>query len=393
VATVSSLTLADVGVDERASIYRLDFLLTEIPNRNSNMEEMMSSNLYDAHRQWCIRLPDERFHNLDSLHAFTQRLKDASEEKVRKLPEVHLDVTGQSGLALNGSEEPAILTNWSFSQLCTIAGAPAKYLRTLPPETVIECLRHSLSQRETQVKLLFRNSSEDRVVSAFTGPKYGRIWDADVVASLKDAVEGTGWRVPLAQSNGSSDNAGLYASDRDMFAFFVNDENPIEVGDAKLGRGFFCWNSETGSCTFGLTTFLYNYVCGNHIVWGAEQVQELKIVHRSRAIDRFRTEALPALDRFVENRVTTEAITRGVDQAARLKVGDDLGKVTEWFKEKPFTGSEIIAGWRTGRNEGDDVSTLWGMVQGLTAFARQLPHTDVRVNLERRAGTLLKSAN
>lgn len=353
----------------------------------------MSSNLYDAHRQWCIRPPDERFHDLDSLQIFTQRLKDASEEKVRGLPEVHLDVTGHSGIALNGSEEPAILTNWSFNQLCTAVGAPAKYLRTLPPETVIECLRHSLDKRDTQAKLLFRSGTGDRVVSAFTGPKYGRIWDADVVASLKDAVEGTGWRVPPARNNGGSDNAGLYASDRDMFAFFVNDENPIEVGNAKLGRGFFCWNSETGSCTFGLTTFLYNYVCGNHIVWGAEQVQELKIVHRSRALDRFRSDALPALNRFVENRMATEAITRGVDQAARLKVGNDLDKVTEWFNEKPFTGSEIVAGWRTGRNEGDDVSTLWGMVQGLTAHARQLPHTDVRVNLERRAGALLKSIN
>jgi len=33
-----------------------------------------------------------------------------------------------------------------------------------------------------------------------------------------------------------SENSGLYASDRDMFIFMVNDDNPVEVGNAKHGR-------------------------------------------------------------------------------------------------------------------------------------------------------------
>jgi hypothetical protein len=206
-----------------------------------------------------------------------------------------------------------------------------------------------------------------------------------------DAVSGTGWHVPPARTNGQSEHAGLYASDRDMFAFFVNDENPIEVGSAKLGRGFFCWNSETGSCTFGLMTFLYSYTCGNHIVWGAEEVRELKIIHRAKAVDRFRVEALPALNRFVENRIETEAIIESIHRVSQTKVGDDLEEVANWFKDKPFTGSEVTAAWRTGRDEGEDVSTLWGMVQGFTAHARGLSHTSARVDLDRRAGSLLRA--
>ncbi len=198
----------------------------------------MSHNLYDAQRQWFSRPPDDRFADLDSLLAYTQRLKSASRESVRNLCDVHVDVTPRLGIALNGEESPALTTNWSFNQLCTALGAPAKYLRSLPPHVVVECLQFGLGGRDAEVKLLRREVEEEGTISALTGPNYGRIWDADVVAALQDAVAGTGWHVPPARSNGQS--AGLYASDRDMFAFFVNDENPIEVANARLGRGFFC---------------------------------------------------------------------------------------------------------------------------------------------------------
>ncbi|MBK7143344.1 MAG: hypothetical protein IPH75_14825 [bacterium] len=195
--------------------------------------------------------------------------------------------------------------------------------------------------------------------------------------------------MPPAHSSHGNSNAGLYASDRDMFAFFVNDENVVEVGNAKLGRGFFIWNSETGSATFGLTTFLYNYVCGNHIVWGADQVQELRIVHRHGAPDRFCNDAIPVLNRFVENRGVSESVTNRINRAMDIKVGDACGEVISYFESKPFTKHEVIAGYQAGLNAGDDVSTLWGMVQGFTAAAKSIPYANGKVDLERRAGALL----
>jgi len=227
------------------------------------------------------------------------------------------------------------------------------------------------------------------LASAFTGPGYGRIWDADVVENLMQAINGSSWHVPPAKPSFGSDNSGLYASDRDMFVFMVNDENPVEVGNAKLGRGFFCWNSETGSATFGLTTFLYNYVCGNHIVWGAEEVAELKIVHRNHAPDHFYSEALPILNRFVENRMFGDRVKETIGRAMTLPVGETVEKALEWFKDRPFTNKEVVEAWNTGISEGEDVRTVWGMIQGFTAYARTLSHTDKRVNLERRTGALL----
>lgn len=349
----------------------------------------MTQNLYDAHRQWHTRPPDERFADLDSLQAFTSRLKAASQERVTELVDLHLDVTDRLGIALNGHEEPALLTNWSFNQLCTSIGAPARYLRTLPPHTVIECMRWGLGERDTGAKLLYRNGGNDKTVAAFTGPNYGRIWDNDVVASLQEAVAGTGWKLPPGHGN---EPTGLYASDRDMFAFLVNDESPVEVGNAKLSRGFFVWNSETGAATFGLTTFLYNHVCGNGVVWGAEDVYELKIVHRANALDRFHSDAIPALNRFVESRTVGNTIRQVVGNAMQLKVGDNLDDVLSTFSSKPFSKKEVTDAWNQGMAEGEDPTTLWGMVQSLTARARTYSHIDARVDLERRAGLLLRRA-
>jgi len=233
------------------------------------------------------------------------------------------------------------------------------------------------------------DSHDNLLCAAFTGPSYGRIWDASVVEFLMEAVDGTCWQVPPALPFGGSENAGLYASDRDIFAFMVNPEDRIEVNGAKLGRGFFCWNSETGAATFGLTTFLYNWVCRNHIVWGAEDVCELRIIHRHRAPERLISEAIPLLNRFVESRPAAKSIRETITRAMDTKVGDSLEQVQERYKSAPFTRKELSDAWNTGLAEHEDVTTLWGMIQGLTAVARFHDHADTRVDLERRAGALL----
>jgi len=355
----------------------------------------MSTNLYQAHKQWANRPADERFPDLESLYNFTNSKRSKSKEQLRYLRDAKIGHTLDGALILNGNSEPAYFTNWGFGQLCTMIGAPASYLRTLSPDITKNCIQYGLSKSNQLSKILLRendnNGQNNNLVSAFTSPSYGRIWDADVIERLMDAVEGSSWHTPEAKSNNNSENSGLYASDRDVFAFMINNENPVEVGNAKLGRGFFCWNSETGASTFGLTTFLYNYVCGNHIVWGAEQVQELKIIHKSQALDRFRTYAIPALNRFVENRSLSDKIKYIAVWAMNRKIGETKEQVLEWFKNKPFTRTEVSKAWDTGIAEGEDVTNVWGMVQGLTAYARDMPYADKMVNLERRAGKLLDS--
>ncbi len=357
----------------------------------------MPENLYEAHRQWAIRPADERFPNIESLLAYTETQKGISKQEIRQMNSMRLGFTTDGGITINGSSEPLYFSHWAFGQLCSLMEAPAKYLRTLPAHMVRDCLHYGLARNGEHCKLLIREDQKEpdddslRVVSAFTSESYGRIWDVDIVKALKQTIEGTAWHTPPARSIHGSENSGLYASDHDMFAFLVNDENPMEVGNAKLGKGFFCWNSETGASTFGLTTFLYNYICGNHIIWGAENVRELKIYHRSQAPERFYGMALPLLNNFVENPSVDDNIKSMIDNAMALRVGNTVEDVIAWFENRQFTGKEIVGGWETGKAESEDVTNLWGMVQGMTAYARDLDFTDKRVNLERRAGALLKA--
>ncbi|EJJ29812.1 hypothetical protein PMI11_01875 [Rhizobium sp. CF142] len=99
---------------------------------------------------------------------------------------------------------------------------------------------------------------------------------------MKIAGNGTGdtiWKVP-GQLDWATmthnpfiditrDTTTLYASDRDVFLFLVDDTHPIEAGHLPNGdsdlyfRGFYAWNSEVGSKTLGVASFYLRAVCAN----------------------------------------------------------------------------------------------------------------------------------
>lgn len=353
----------------------------------------MTLNLYDAYAQWASRPADEGFSSLASLYDYTNNRKLSSHQELVAIDRIGLREAPSGGIVMNGSGHPTRLSNWSFGQLSALAGAPAKYLRKLAPDLACDCLHYGLNAKRQECNVLIRESQsnektgKDRLAAAFTSSSYGRIWDADVVEQLMEAVEGTDWHVPRDHDENSP--SGLYASDRDMFAFMVSDEHPIQAGNSKLGRGFFCWNSETGSASFGLATFLYNYVCGNHIVWGAEEFNELRIIHKRSSPYRFRVDAIPLLNKFVASRSLESDIKSMVNRAMETATANSLDETLKRYQGKRFTKKEIESAWEAGINQGEDVTTVWGMVQGLTAVARDLPHIDKRVNLERRASALL----
>jgi len=209
----------------------------------------MTINLTQAYQQWMTRSADEAFRSLDDLFAFTSSRKDNSSQSIRRLHDLHTEATTSGSLVLNGSERPAALTHWSLGQLAYHIGAPASYLRSLSPELARDCLQYGLNNSNRSCNTLYRieangSGNSAPVAAAFTGPAYGRIWDADVVEQLVEATDGSSWKIPANLSDAhNSRGSGLYASDRDMFAFMVNEEDAVDVGGAKLGRGFFCWNS------------------------------------------------------------------------------------------------------------------------------------------------------
>ena len=117
----------------------------------------------------------------------------------------------------------------------------------------------------------------------------------------------------------------------------------------------------------------------------------MRIVRRNRAPDRLYSEAIPAMNRFVENRRLDETIQETVGKAMERRIGDSQEEAFKRLQPYQLSKKEIAQAWEHGLAAGDDPTTAWGLVQGLTAYAKSLPHIDKRVSLEQKAGQLLAS--
>jgi hypothetical protein len=249
-----------------------------------------------------------------------------------------------------------------------------------------------------QSKLLYQPPTESAIdgqVRAFTSTTYGRIWDVDVVHAVQKINQDNRWQVPLKAYDGQNSKRAttLYASERDVFLFLVDEARPIDVDGQTYFRGFYAWNSEVGKVAFGLASFLYSYVCANRIIWGARDVGELRIRHTLLAPERFVEQAQPALVAMSE--ASSQPIVQAIQKAKATRVGKTVAEVEAWLAKKGFGRVESKVAVDLAARGGDsgssgDPTNVWDLVQGGTAAARGIGHTDDRLDSERRWSSLLR---
>lgn len=348
--------------------------------------------------QWANRPNDQRFLTVDSLLAKVAGRREECSVRDVALDAMVLEPNAQ-GTELMLTDKHSVtgmLNHWSFGQLCTRAKAPAGYLRTLPAELACIPLQWSMETHETasnegnDAKIMIRKNGET-FVSAITSPTYGRIWDVDVVRAISENVDLDAWKVPAASYSGTDPLRAttLYASDRDVFMFLVNEENTIDVDGESLKRGFYVWNSEVGSATFGIATFTYDRVCDNRIIWGQNNFKELTIRHTSGGPHRFVAQAVPQLAAYVEGDTVQASAT--IRAAKAKEVGKDRESVLSWMRSRGFSVPTARKAYDAAEKDkrGYNPRTVWGLVQGVTDVAHDIAHTDERTDLEAKAGALL----
>ena len=139
----------------------------------------------------------------------------------------------------------------------------------------------------------------------------------------------------------TKDTTTLYASDRDVFLFLVDDLNPIEAGRLPDGspdlyfRGFYCWNSEVGAKTLGIASFYLRAVCQNRNLWGVEDFEEITIRHSKYAASRFAHEAAPALTRFANS--SPMPFVNGIKAAREQIVARTDEDRSEFLRKRGFS--------------------------------------------------------
>ena len=363
---------------------------------------MPANILQDANKQWASRPAEERFTSLDTMQDHFDVLRDHSRSAVVSSRAVFArPTTDNQGLLIAGpSGAEYTPTHHAFGQLATLAGAPAGYLRNLPAPMAADCLNFGLQvDRDIEeVGLLLTRNGGAPVIRAATGPRYGRVWNSDVIRALRDrfgdGITGN-FRVPGEFGRAvtvTGANTTLYASDQDCFVFLADEKNRIAIPDRRdgqsgtLARGFFVSNSEVGAGSLKIRTFLFDYVCSNRIVWGADNVQELSIRHTASAPDRFLEQVQPALLEYAQSSAA------GIESTLRSAQSMKLDKVDEFLAKRfgPRVGPRIQAAHVL--DEGRPIETIWDAVTGATAYARSIPYTAARVDFEAAAGDLLKLA-
>ena len=365
--------------------------------------------------EWFSRPPDERFLSLSELFASVngraERSRTRTVESAAVRVEASRDDAERLSLVLPGADAQVAPTHWSFGQLASLVGAPASYLRQLPAPLAGINLQYGLtSHRAEQIKTL--ETGDGRIeLRAVTGPAYGRIYDRELVAAVQRiAGDGTGdtrWKVPgtLDWSTGTynphvditQDTTTLYASDRDVFLFLVDDLNPIEAGRLANGdpdlyfRGFYCWNSEVGAKALGMASFFLRAVCQNRNLWGVEDFEEITIRHSKFAASRFAREAAPALTRFAES--SPAPFVNGIRAARERVVARSDEERTDFLRKRGFNKVEAAKVIETVlAEEGRKPESVFDFVQGITALARGKTHQDARLDMETRAKRLLDRA-
>jgi hypothetical protein len=365
--------------------------------------------------EWFFRPDDERYLNLTDLYDAVRRRAARAQARTVESRAVRVEAARDNAerlaLLVPGRSEPVAPTHWSFGQLCGLVGAPTSYIRQLPAPLAGINLQHGLlSHRAELVKTL--EADDGRIeLRAVTGPDYGRIWDHELVAAvMKIAGNGVGdtrWKVPGVLDwatmthnpfvDVTKDTTTLYASDRDVFLFLVDDTNPIEAGRLSDGspdlyfRGFYCWNSEVGSKTLGTASFYLRAVCMNRNLWGVENFEQITIRHSKFAAQRFAHEATPALTSFANS--SPAPFIAGIKSARERIVARNDEDRDGFLRKRGFSKSETAKIIETVlQEEGRPPESVFDFVQGITALARGKAHQDARLELEGKAKRLMERA-
>lgn len=368
-------------------------------------------------REYATRPRDERFASVQALIDHSRNEKNLSKEVSYNLKDLRAVVARPDGsaapfnivdaqipdeqLMLQSPRGRGVFSHWSFGQLARTIGAPAGYLRTLPPSVAADCLNYGLSSSPTgtTANLLVRapNGRPEPLIRACTSDTYGRAWDADLLDLANKFVfqsqsrNGHDWK--NAPTWAGEEIAG-FRGDRDSFVIqidggsIVNDPSAAD-GNGQMYRAVMMRNSEVGAAGVTLEVALIRFICGNWLLWGASVGHEYRRRHVGSNVIRDVVKELGNLAYKFTNRSAAqdEQLIRAlIDREiahTREAVIDEL-RAMKMSKEDAESAYD-----RCERTENASPRSFWGICQGVTRLSQDQEHTNSRYVLDQIAGAIL----
>jgi hypothetical protein len=343
------------------------------------------TNLTHASRQLFTRSEDERYQSLPDLLRATADMKnrcaDATVSRRDLRPFVH-----DSYLSFQHSEQlPAHLNDWSFTQLCQLAGASKDTVNRLRAATAVQVFADLLACRDNGPDTLQTLVVDGRVIRSMNGPGYRRLWNCDLVRLLMEYA--TDFTPPQKGFNGAT---GLYAGEQDMFCFLIDPTCWVEIAGAAFAPGFFVWNSEVGRRSIGITSFWFQGVCANHIVWDCVEVAEYTRRHTGAADTAF-TEIRRIIETLVAKRdARKDAFAVTIAEAMKTRYGHDAHDVTAQLEDAGF--AKALAAQAAAIAEKKGRFSVWAIVDALTQVNREQTFAGSRSEADTKAAKLLALA-
>jgi len=342
------------------------------------------ANLDRASRELFSREPDERCGDVQDLWQKCQVKRNASRDRWEPPDQIRTKADAvdpaNTRLRFTAGTDGYWLNDWSFSQLCKMAGVAKDTVNKLSPETADRVFRETLPRGGSKPLQLFL---EDDLVRSIHGTQYTRLWDVDLVNVIREfAVD---FSPPQKGANGAT---GLYVGEQDMFCFLVDPAGWTEIDGEAFAPGFFLWNSEVGRRSLGISTFWFQAVCANHIVWDAVEVTDFTRKHTARV-----SEGLGEIRRIIEGLVEKRDARRDgfadvVRKAMRTTLGSDAEEALKALSRHGFprglakTAVEIAA--EQGR------LTVFAVVDALTRLAGRIENAGERTEADGKAASLLQ---
>lgn len=339
------------------------------------------SALTQASRELFARREDERFASLEALKTYCQERKQRSADHW-SLPQKLVADPRCDRLGLIVGDDGAFeMNDWSFSQVCRLAGVGKDTINRLSPDTAARAFRETLPVGDKPLQVL----TSGETVRSVHGVSYTRLWDEDLLSIVHDYA--TGFEPPPVGMNGGT---GLYAGEQDMFVFLIDPTGWTEIEGEAFAPGFFLWNSEVGRRSVGLSTFWFQAVCQNHIVWEPTDVREFTRKHTARV-----HQSLTSIRQMIEGLVAKrdgrrDAFVSTIKKAMETTLGDNAEQVEKVLSRSGITRTlakkAIASAQKSGR------FSIFSIVDALTQLTQNLPNGGDRYEADEKAGALLALA-
>ena len=337
--------------------------------------------LTHANRELFRRRDDERFSSLTAL-AENCRLKKHESADRWHPPQALRPVVrdGELLLAANGDGELR-LNDWSFGQLCSLARVSRDTVNRVFPETAARVLTETMPSGTKPLQLL----TTEGTVRSIHGVSYTRLWNLDLVNLVRECAPD--FQPPQEGMNGAT---GLYAGEQDMFCFLIDPTGWAEIDGQAFAPGFFVWNSEVGKRSVGISTFWFQAVCQNHIVWDAVEVVELTRKHTA-GVGNILLDIRRTLDALVARRdERRDGFVKVIGKAMREKLGEDAEGVLKELSKNGIPPQLAKEALEIARQQGR--FTIFSLVDALTRISGRIMNAGDRLEIDAKAAQLLALA-